>query len=123
MNYMEQIAKMLGVELGEEFEVVSGIMVATYKFTEMGLYDFAGRQARGILDDLLNGTYKIKRKTWKPNKQERYFVPTPAGFELFYIQYYQDLEHEKDWIEKGLVFRTKEEAVEAAKKMLKALEG
>lgn len=34
-NYMADVAKMLGVELGEEFKIVSPLL---YKFTEQGLF-------------------------------------------------------------------------------------
>lgn len=62
MNYMEQVAQMLGVELGEEFyvDVHSDIK---YKFTEKYLVsiepDGYCQMAMYTFSDLLNGTYKL----------------------------------------------------------------
>lgn len=55
-------------------------------------------------------------KLYKP-----YYVPAPAKAALFDCFRYANDAVDKRYINRGLVFRTKEEAIEAAKKMLAAL--
>lgn len=55
-------------------------------------------------------------KLYKP-----YYVPAPAKAALFDCFRYANDEVDKRYINRGLVFRTKEEAIEAAKKMLAVL--
>lgn len=55
-------------------------------------------------------------KLYKP-----YYVPAPARAALFDCFRYANDAVDKRYINRGLVFRTKEEAIEAAKKMLAAL--
>lgn len=60
MNYIPEVAKMLGVEIGEEFRIENG---NCYKFTEEGLMrlyqDSGWYRAEKSLYDILNGTYKL----------------------------------------------------------------
>lgn len=62
MNYMEQVAQMLGVELGEEFNVDAD-GDTKYKFTEKYLVSIDSdgfcEMAMYTLSGLLNGTYKL----------------------------------------------------------------
>ena len=72
-NHMAEVAKMLGVELGEEFEV-SVYSSRKYKITESGIsvYDddiwkSSMPSASFILENLLVGRCTIERKPWKPS--------------------------------------------------------
>lgn len=82
-NYMAEIAKMLGVEIGEEFEIQypSPCSVkTTAMFTEDG-FRIVHTDAvilhpywkEAELNHLLNGTLTIKRKPWKPKFDEDYY--------------------------------------------------
>lgn len=63
MNYMEQVAQMLGVEIGEEFNIEGGSKDAKYKFSKdyliMEITDVGWTRASFYLVDLLNGKLKI----------------------------------------------------------------
>lgn len=77
-NYMSQVAKMLGVELGEYFEINKhdGIFVLCYD----GLFHTqAGAMCHELLSGLLSQKYTIKRKPWKPKKDEIYFSIHQCG--------------------------------------------
>ena len=72
-NYMAEVAKLLGVELGEEFQIC-GNGVATVKLTEDGLKivtmlsPLIDNANEVCLTRLITGKYKIKRKKnrlWK----------------------------------------------------------
>lgn len=78
-NLIPEIAKLLGVELGEEFKV-KGEDETTYIFTDDGLkliYD-GGIGIVEISSDaafaaLVNGKDEIVKLPWKPKKGEKYW--------------------------------------------------
>lgn len=75
-NYMAEVAKLLGVELGEEFECYGEGY--TYCLTDKGLL-CNGCHASTILSLLLEGQLEIKRKPWKPKYDEFYWMVSPCG--------------------------------------------
>lgn len=78
MNYMEAVAKMLGVELGECFEIYR--CDGTYCLTYSGLYHIqSGFDAPKTLHALLAGEYHIKRKPWMPQYAEHYYCVNSTG--------------------------------------------
>lgn len=62
LSYMEQVVKMFGVELGEEFEI-GDTSYNPYKFTENGLCDRDDDISSEILQLLLTGSSKIQKST------------------------------------------------------------
>ena len=88
MNYWKQFAKMLGLELGQEFSLIKSngekLSEHTYKNTEYGLcckeaktvawYDVPSV----ILDYILNGDYKAVPKPLKPKKGDIYWYYSEA---------------------------------------------
>ena len=72
MNHMEQVAKMLGVELGERFKVMRQGAISSSEFciTENGLYEKFRDQSSVInspvLKNLLIGDAEIVKIPWKP---------------------------------------------------------
>ena len=77
-NYMAEVAKLLGVELGEEFEY-ENLPGIPFKLTETGLVchgpDKLSRDIRNeALVRLLIGCSKIKRKPWKPKYGDHYWA-------------------------------------------------
>lgn len=87
MNYMAEVAKMLGVEIGEEFEINSindGILIG--KFTKMGfcVKSKDGSKLRynakmDVLYELLIGVFTVKCKPWKPTCGEIYWSISGCG--------------------------------------------
>lgn len=82
-NYMSQVANMLGVELGEEFECSNGYK---YVLREDGIIEskyidkFSTNTFSPALVALLNGELTIKRKPWKPKKDDLYYYVDQEGF-------------------------------------------
>lgn len=83
-NLIPQIAKMLGVAIGEEFKIKDtnmGEFVSdkTYKFSENALVYFHQDDniyrivSRMTLLSLLNGNYEVVKIPWKPKMNERYW--------------------------------------------------
>lgn len=61
---------------------------------------------------------------WKPEVGETYFIPYLMFFEADCVTRVWDGDPlEKDWYKSGFVFRTKEEALVLARKMLAAARG
>ena len=81
-NYMEEVARLIGVELNEEFELVfdpSSTCHATIKLTtdgvkviETDVYDIFNFKSY-LLEHLLKGNYGIKKKPFKPKFNEKYY--------------------------------------------------
>lgn len=122
MNYMPEVAKMLGVEIGEEFEIDS--FSGFYKITEEDgcISETETFTINAHLFGILSGQFEIKRKPWIPKYGERYWYPCLCAAYLAESTHNNHSSFDDTRIERKIVFRTKEEAVQAAKKMLKALE-
>ena len=127
MNYYKQIAKMLGLELGQEFVItdLDGKRkdTITYEFTEDGLFSKANDlsvKVTLILDLLLRGEYKAVPKPWKPKYGEQYwsysFRSNQARCSLFgdYVEDYAI------W-KSGNCFRTEEEAKTKGKEIMEKI--
>ena len=119
-NYMSEIAKMLGVELGEEFEIVFPEPCschATVMFTDGGVriintdvYDIYNFKAY-VLRDLCTGAYGIKRKPWKPEDDETYWYIDENG--EAWRNRFDNCEYASDhmnYYKLGNCYRTREEA-------------
>lgn len=84
MNHMKEVAKMLGVELGEKFNIIqpnTKIASPIYYFDLEGLKcDETGDWLCGLLlNHLLSGEYTIKRLPWKPSYNEQYYSIGQGG--------------------------------------------
>ena len=75
-NYMAEVAKMLGVNIGEEFEIKG--CDGAYYLTYDGLYH-NGFKCEKTLNDLLVGVCTIKHKPWKPIINDTYYFVRSDG--------------------------------------------
>lgn len=123
-NLIPEIAKLLGVEVGEEFKV-KGDDEQTYRFDADGLKVIysclrkkRGAFANAMLGSLLAGEEEIVKIPWKPKKGDGYYT-----FEIFRGKW---VVRSLWWtgapctyalLDKGWVFRTKEEAEDALPKV------
>ena len=86
-NHMAEVAKMLGVELGEEFECSNGYK---YILKEDGIIEpkykdsFSTNTFSPALVALLNGEMVIKHKPWKPSKGDKYWYISSNGSADYY---------------------------------------
>lgn len=107
MNHMAEVAKLLGVELGEEFKIKG--CSKTYILDEDGLFD----QQEGMnnfmhLTCLLTGEFEIMHKPWKPKDNDHYYRINECGN----VECDEWLNFGEDivWYKLGNCYRTKEEA-------------
>lgn len=124
-NLIPEIARMLGVEIGEEFKVdryeYNGL---TFKFAEnmlMSRSDLKGAEwgiTYVILSDLLGGDAEIVKIPWKPKKGDVYFTFELLGGKWVVRSFWWDgFPNKYALLDKGWVFRTKEEAEDALPKV------
>ena len=127
-NLIPEICKMLGVELGEEFEIKGREYI--FHFVDNGL--IAYRTDGSVLPYenclayflwLINGEEEIVKLPWKPKKEERcwYIITDPDCYNE------ESLIAVEDWwygsfdeqiaLKAGVVFRTREEAEAALPKV------
>lgn len=120
-NYMADVARLLGVEIGEEFEIeypspcaVKTIAVFSedeFKIVHTDAVILQPYWKYAELHGLLNGTLAIKRKPWKPENDELFFVISFNGNIM--IKYWdEDSTLHRTYYKLGNCYRYKEEAEE-----------
>lgn len=116
---MADIAKILGVELEEEFKI--GNFPLLYKFTEQGLFFKDNKEwnyAYDTLDDLLRGDVEIEKLPWQPKHNETYYRPSRKFFGVT-SEVWTDNPYDYAFKEAGMIFRTKEECEAALPELRK----
>ena len=113
-NLIPEIAKMLGVEVGEEFIIANAdrketVVIAMDGFHVIQPNDILGPDHGKLLSKVLQGLYEVKKKPWVPKKGERYYIPSVSSQ---CVQKYFWHEYTLDFAMKalGMIYRTKEEA-------------
>lgn len=122
-NKMMEVAKLLGVELEEEFEIMGAPVGCVYKLSEKGVALYHKEEnwwevLPHMLTLLLSGECKIGRLPQKPAMNDTYYYPTPSDKELWECTIWVDSRYDNIKLSRGLVFKTSKEAAEVAKKML-----
>ena len=136
-NYMAEVAKLLGVELGESFKITSDTQVDYsgdyqyyYRLTENNCLEISDdgvewkmTTAAVLLKYILMGDIGIIKLPWKPREGDKYYVPRIAirPEDRHYYYYWSNSGVDIKRYDMGIVCKTKEEAIEAAEKMLAAI--
>lgn len=121
-NIVEDFAKLIGVELGEEFyDKEYGYR---YKITSMYGVMFYNPNTKLWQVCAENTIFKMIKegkfiKKWTPKDGDTVYFPSFQCSDLYdYTTYYSDDEYDKEMLKNGLYFRTREEATECAKKIV-----
>lgn len=117
-NYMPEIAKMLGVEVGEIFKMTD--YNSLYRFTERGL-EFKGTAGWCLserIEWLLTGRNEILKLPWQPKEGDRFYFPA-TDFQYSCPETWDN--HPIDFAlkEAGMAFKTKEECEAALPELRK----
>lgn len=117
-NYMADIAKMLGVELEEEFmiEDADGYLIDTdfYSITKVGCFYRASDNSKnngvdnGKLLGILQGQFKIRKLPWQPKAGDEYYYPA-CNFTDVFSTNWKDSVVDFAYKEAGFIFKTYEE--------------
>ena len=109
-NYMEEVARMLGVELGENFDVNDGVC-NPYTITEQCMFDCDGDDCPFTLLRLLNGRSNIIKKPWIPKDGESvFYIDIEGNGEVWEDEFCSDDLYSIGNLTLGWVFKTREEA-------------
>ena len=123
-NHMEEVAKLLGVELEEEFRIEGTHVDYIYKISEKGLFlHCSGRdwweEVPDTLVQMLAGmTRKIIKFPWKPQKDDTYYMPTVTSTGKCIKLFWTGSKNDEYSYQQGLVYKTSREAIELAEEML-----
>lgn len=119
-NYMQDVANILGVELGEEFKLDG--RKTKYKFTENGLYFYAPdgwwQCSNVMLPKILKGELEIVKLPWKPKVGDVYYRPW-RYFKGVTSTYWNNAVEDFALKEAGMIFRTAEECEAALPELRK----
>lgn len=125
-NYMAEVAKMFGVEIGEEFEIKypSHCSVKTtavfsengFRVVETNEYILTPNRNESILHSLLKGDLAVKRKPWKPKVDEPFWHVGICGEPV--LGKFQNSTYEVNYYKLGNCYRTGEEAEKNSSKWL-----
>ena len=125
-NYMKGVAKLLGLELREEFRIEK--CQGLFRITEDGLQRLLDSSSSwtlaepSILRELLRDEETVVKFPWKPAKMETYYVPCVS--EVCRCDHFTWFDDSNDHFRfrHGLVFKTAAEAKILTKKMLQLAE-
>ena len=124
-SHMKEVAKLLGVELEEEFRITGFPENCRHKLNKEGLWRY--NEERDWWNDdscaltrLLGGDARVIKLLWKPQKCAPYYIPciVAQSEHMYSMFYWNDDNYDKEYYRMGLVCKTPEEAVALTKKML-----
>lgn len=125
-NYMAEVAKMLGVEIGQVFHI---------KNSDSWIYrlNFQGLETKcqenewlecNLLPKLLNGELEIIKLPWKPKYGDKYYTYYTNGEEwLIWDNTWSSDVSDYARLKSGIVFRTSQAALNALPQKYKELTG
>lgn len=124
-NCMAEVAKALGLELEEMFRIDGDGHYFRLTDTGLGMSIDLGNKdwfaaPINALYGLLLGENEIIKLPWKPQEDEKYYVPFIATkpVNMYDEHYWENEDIDMKRYRMGLVCKTKEEAVALTKKML-----
>ena len=116
-NLMAEVAKLLGVEIGEKFQIKN--KPGLFWLTHFALINDRENFSRGITF-LITGEFEIVKLPWKPKDGENYWTVEEYG--LLYDSWDNDM-MDYSYLKLGNCFRTKEEAEANADRIRKEIMG
>ena len=113
-NFMAAVAKLLGVELGEEFIIENKdsketVVLAADGFHVIQPNNVVGPDHGKLLSKVLQGLYAVKKIPWEPKEGEMYYI---LNTRAHFIESFMWDNGTFDYLAKnmGIIYRTKAEA-------------
>ena len=113
-NLMPEIAKLLDMEIGEEFIIENADRKETVVLAADGLHVIQPNNVLSpdhgrLLSKVLQGLYEVKKKPWVPKYKEYYYCPSITKRRVIEFLWLGDT---RDYAMKaiGMVYKTPEEA-------------
>lgn len=125
-NYMPEIAQMLGVEIGEEFDILHEcgevIDYGPYKFTGKTIVSHDEDELSGwALSHLLKGEYTLQKRPWRPKDGGECWAVFPDG-SVDWDSFHKNSVYSLALLNIGNCFPTEEAAEAAVPEMLAKFE-
>lgn len=124
-NCMPEVAKMLGLEIGEEFNVFDEdgkkFAYGPYKITDNAIIDYDGDENSNLFYRLLTGKYTLQKRLWRPKYGNEYWIISTDG-SVFCSDFCKDNENDLAFLNMGNCFPTEEAAKAAVPEMLEKFE-
>ncbi len=124
-NCMAEVAKALGVELEEDFRIKGIRSDLLFRITEGGVFAHYpgseyGELNKLMLAPLLTGESEVIKLPWKPQEDEKYYVPciNINPVHMYDEYYWNNDDIDIGYYRMGLVCKTSEEAIAMIKKMI-----
>lgn len=123
-NHMPEVAKMLGVEIGEWFRIneIGHYHPTLYRLENSGAWDENDNVADDIIPALITGSYEIIKLSWKPKFKEGYYYPCTYEQKIFYTLWVNST-FDYAMHNLGMCYKTIKEARENFSKDYKKLTG
>lgn len=127
-NIIQEITKLLGVEIGEEFKVIdTHENECTVRFIENNLqvFDDVDKNWRDFMcaiGYIVSGEYEIVKLPWKPKFNDKYWTFMSSDFVVRQSSW-KDNAGDYTRLKCGCVFRTEEEAIKERPHIYKELTG
>ena len=109
-NHLGEVAKMVGVEIGEEFEIKEDGLHSKFKFGKNGLFRVENGKdvacSNNLIMLLITGEYTILEKPWKADNGRLIYYPS-FGLEEFHIDTTYSIEyseHDGNLYKYGMMF-------------------
>lgn len=119
-NYMQDVAKLLGIEPEEEFKLTG--YSGTFVLTNQGMTWIAPdkRRSREVfaLESLLIGRNELVKLPWTPKTNEAYYRPSRKFFGVT-SEVWTDNPYDYAFKEAGMIFRTAKECEAALPELRK----
>lgn len=113
-NLMPDVAKLLGVELGEEFIIENKdrketVVLAMDGFHVIQPNNVVGPDHGKLLSKVLQGLYEVKKKPWEPKEGEQFYRPNIMLKKVSNVLWSgSTLEYSLKAL--GMIYRSREEA-------------
>lgn len=124
-NYMPEVAKMLGVEIGEEFDILVNeaemLVHGPYKIIDNAIVDYVGCKTKNLLYGLLTGVYTLQKRPWRPKDGEEYWAVLTNG-DVGWRYFRKGNANSLAFLYMGNCFPTEEAALAAVTEMLAKFE-
>lgn len=124
-NCMPEVAKILGVEIGEEFDILVNeaemLVHGPYKIIDNAIVDYVGCKTKNLLYGLLTGDYTLQKRPWRPKDGEEYWAVLTNG-DVGWRYFRKGNANSLAFLYMGNCFPTEEAALAAAPEMMAKFE-
>ena len=117
-NYMAEVAKLLGVELGESFKITSdtqgdypGDYQKYYRFTENNCFETSvdgvkwGTATVRVLRGILMGDIRIVKLPWRPSRGDVYYMPSVTSIGKYIKLFWTGSRNDECSYQQGVGFK------------------